>query len=82
MKRQIPPAYLGLTEKFPVVLEAISMLSLSLLRPGILEQIDAGLGVGRPNFQVQFRAAKTIRIEGANYYCRLHLAKWGLPKSC
>ena len=70
------------------VFERISDLNLPRMKPGIFYQTDAGPGVGVSNKQVQYRAAERMRIEGCDYYVRIHSAsgdcqnpveQWGRP---
>ena len=49
-------------------------LHLPPIRPRVLEQTDAGPGVGVSNKQVQFRAVEKVCLEELDFYTRVHLA--------
>ena len=49
-------------------------LHLPTIRPRVLEQTDAGPGVGVSNKQVQFRAVEKVCLEKLDFYTHVHLA--------
>ena len=63
-----------LLSKCDQVVQLIASFNLPLLKPRILEQTDAGPSVGVSNKQVLYRAAERVRIEGCDYYARIHRA--------
>ena len=56
------------------IVDTIGHYGVPQLRPRVLEESDAGPGVGVSNHQVQFRAAEKVRVEDSDYYLRIHRA--------